>query len=64
MAHISFTGQECEPKEASKQLWGTINQSIIATSHIWVPIESGPESSPLKFWDPLFTMEWEEQNHS
>ena len=33
VAHISFTGQECEPKEASKQLCGTINEAF-GTFHL------------------------------
>ena len=28
VAHISFTGQACEPKEARKQLCGTINEAF------------------------------------
>ena len=33
VAHISFTGQTCEPKEASKQLCGTINEAF-GTFHL------------------------------
>ena len=28
VGHISFTGPACEPKEASKQLCGTINEAF------------------------------------
>ena len=33
VAHISFTGPACEPKEASKQLCGTINEAF-GTFHL------------------------------
>ena len=33
VGHISFTGPACEPKEASKQLCGTINEAF-GTFHL------------------------------